>query len=342
MNNEQIRTAARKHLDGLTKPVGSLGKLEDFAVKMAEIQGKVVPESGKMGAFVIAADHGINEAGVSMYPKEVTKQMVANFTQNGAGINVLARHCGFDVFIVDAGIASDIELSQVIGCKVGYGTRNFHETEAMTADQLETCLANGKHLAEKAVADGYKILALGDMGISNTTTAAAMAIAGGLPAESIIDKGTGISSEMLDHKRRVILESVERHAPFSDAKDIMRKVGGFELATMAGFILGLKGKGCACMIDGFPVTAGAYMAWLMDNEVSSYLFAGHKSKVKGHAVMLDAMGLEAIVELDMRLGEGTGAVIGGFLVNLGIKIASEMASFDDAGVSQSTGKEENY
>jgi nicotinate-nucleotide--dimethylbenzimidazole phosphoribosyltransferase len=340
-NTADLQKKMQGHLDNLTKPAGSLGRLEEFSMKMAKIQKKIPPVIEKKAVYVIAGDHGINASGVSMYPSEVTPQMVINFVNGGAGINVLANHCGFDVKAVDAGVAFDFDNNKIIDCKVAKGTKNFHETEAMSAEELEQCLENGKKLARQAVKEGYELTALGDMGISNTTSAAAMVIAAGLDADSIIDKGTGISDELLEIKRQIILESIEKHAPYNGPMDIMRKLGGFELCTMAGFILGLKDTGTACMIDGFPVTSGAYMAYMIDPSVSEYLFAGHMSKVKGHKIMLEKMGLEAIVDFKMRLGEGTGAVIGGFMVELGVKIAGEMASFASAGVTTAE-DEESY
>ncbi len=337
-----ITRQMQEHLDNLTKPVGSLGRLEEFALRMAEIQGNVPPQITRKSVFVFAGDHGVNEAGVSMYPQEVTYQMLRNFTQEGAGINVLARHCGFDVRLIDVGIAREIDFPGVISRKAGWGTKNFHQKPAMDSRELASCLETGRELAEAAALEGCSIAAVGDMGISNTTAASAMVIAAGLDGADIIDRGTGITEEILERKRTVILESVKRRGPFSGPEDILMKVGGFEEAAMAGFILGLKDRGVACVIDGFPVTAGAYMAWLMDREVSSFLFAGHQSKVKGHRVILDAMGLEPIVDFGMRLGEGTGAVIGGFMIDLGVRISREMASFADAQVSTSTGEEENY
>jgi len=338
-SNANLKKKMQEHLDNLTKPVGSLGKLEEYSMKMAMIQKKIPPVIEKKAVYVIAGDHGINSSGVSMFPSEVTPQMVINFVNGGAGINVLANHCGFNVKAVNAGVAADFDNPAIIDCKIAMGTKNFHEQEAMTASELEKCIENGKKLAKKAVEDGYQLTALGDMGISNTSSAAAMAVAAGLDADLIIDKGTGISDELLEKKRQIILESVERHAPYEGPMDIMRKLGGFELCMMAGFILGLKDTGTACVIDGFPVTSGAYMAWLIDSSVSDYLFAGHKSKVKGHRVMLEKMGLEPIVDFNMRLGEGTGAVIGGFMVELGVRIAGEMASFASAGVTNAEDEE---
>ncbi|MDC7125360.1 MAG: nicotinate-nucleotide--dimethylbenzimidazole phosphoribosyltransferase [Spirochaetales bacterium] len=339
---DSIKEKMQQHLDNLTKPIGSLGRLEELSLKLAEIQGKAPPRLEKKACYVFAGDHGINAEGVSMYPQEVTEQMLRNLINGGAGINVLAKHCGFDVFNVDTGIAVDTNSETVIKCRAGNGTNNFLKEEAMSQSQLEKCIENGKKLAEQAYNDGYQLVALGDLGISNTTTAAAMVIAGGLDFDSIVDKGTGITDDMLLTKKRVIKDSVKRHSPFSDPMDVMRKVGGFEQCTMAGFILGLREKGIGCIIDGFPVTAGTYMAWLIDNSVTDFLFAGHRSKVKGHDIILKKMGLKPIADLDMRLGEGTGAVIGGFMIELGVRIAQEMASFESANVSESIAEEDNY
>ncbi|MCK4543052.1 MAG: nicotinate-nucleotide--dimethylbenzimidazole phosphoribosyltransferase [Spirochaetales bacterium] len=336
-----IQKKMRFHLDNLTKPVGSLGVLEEIALKLAEIQKKVPPTIGKKGVFVFAGDHGITDEGVSLYPKEVTFQMVLNFLSGGAAINVLSRSCGFDVSVIDSGVAADFSEGEIIDRKVGYGTANFSKEEAMSQEELTACLSHGKALAEKASEDGYNLVAIGDMGIGNTSSAAALCLAGGL-TNGIIDKGTGISDETLLHKRSIIEAAIEKHSPFQGTEEIMRKVGGFELATITGFILGLKDRKIACVIDGFPVSAAAYMAYLMDNSVTSYLFAGHESKVTGHRRILDTLSLRPIVKLNMRLGEGTGAVIGGFLIELAAKTASEMASFESAGVAKSENLEENY
>lgn len=332
----------QKHLDNLTKPVGSLGDLESFAMKLAIIQRCIPPVIEKKASFVFAGDHGVTEEGVSLYPKEVTYQMVLNFLSGGAGINVLSKYCGYDVYIVNAGVSGKFDDDGVIARKVGHGTRNFVKEPAMSEEQLEQCLQNGKDLAKEAIAKGYDLFALGDMGIGNTTTAAALLIASRLPADDVIDRGTGIDDKMLERKRQVIQKAVSRYAPYKGVRDIMRQLGGFEICTITGFILGLKGQKAACVLDGFPVTTAGYMAWLIDREVKDFLFAGHKSKVKGHAVVLERMGLKPIVDLNMRLGEGTGAVIGGFLISLGAKIAGEMASFESADVSRSEGVEEDY
>ncbi len=339
---KSIAERMQLHLDNLTKPKGSLGDLEDFAKKLANIQGRVPPRVERKICLVFAGDHGIVQEGISLYPREVTTQMVLNFLANGAAINVMAKHCGMDIVIVDAGIAGEIDDSRVINLRVGHGTRNFAEDEAMTEQDLDLCLSHGRELAERIGGQGYDMVCIGDMGIGNTTTAAALLAANGFRVEDVVDRGTGIDDNTLSHKGEVIKASLQKHGPFSEVRDTMRCVGGYEICMIAGFILGLRDRKIACLIDGFPVTTGAYLAWRIDPSVSAFLFAGHKSKVKGHIVTLETMGLEPILDLNMRLGEGTGAVLGGFLVSMGANIACEMASFDSAGVSRSEEDEKDY
>jgi nicotinate-nucleotide--dimethylbenzimidazole phosphoribosyltransferase len=342
---QDVSAAMISHLDGLTKPKGSLGKLEEYCIKLAVVQGRVPPKIEKKAVYVFAGDHGIVDEGVSLYPKEVTYQMVLNFLAGGAAINALASGTGWDVIAVDAGVAHDFppvaelpKAARFIDRKISLGTRNFARQDAMTEDELERALEAGRSLAAEAAKE-YDLVAIGDMGIGNTTTAAALLVASGMTVEEIVDRGTGIDDETVDKKKRVVAEAVASRGPFSSPKDILRALGGYDLAMMTGFILGLEGKGVGCVIDGFPVTSAAYMAFSMRKEVVSYLFAGHRSRVAGHAPVLASMGLQPIVSLDMRLGEGTGAVIGGFIVELGVKAAREMASFAQAKVSEGTDDE---
>ena len=341
-SDPDLRIGMQRHLDNLTKPVGSLGELETLAVRLAEIQGRVPPRIRGNAVFVFAGDHGITAEGVSLYPQEVTRQMVLNFLGGGAAINVLARECGFDLFVVDTGIVEPVSGEGILECRVGAGTVDFLTGPAMSEAQLEHCLANGRRLADMTVERNYDLVAVGDMGIGNTTSAAGLLVAAGFPPGEIVDRGTGIPAKTLDHKRRVIEEAVGRHAPFERPEHVLQRLGGFELATMAGYIGALAGRGVACVIDGFPVTAAAYMALSMDEAVGSYLFAGHRSKVKGHDLVLKKMGLKPIVDFGMRLGEGTGAVMGGWIIGLAAALAGEMASFEGAHVSRSDGVEENY
>jgi nicotinate-nucleotide--dimethylbenzimidazole phosphoribosyltransferase len=212
----------------------------------------------------------------------------------------------------------------------------------MTEGELDSCLNHGRELAARIAREGYDLVCIGDMGIGNTTTAAALLAANGLSLDSVVDRGTGIDDTTLKHKREVISTSLKKHGPFSGVRETLRCVGGYEICMIAGFILGLKDKKIACVIDGFPVTTGAYLAWRIDSSVSAFLFAGHKSKVKGHIVILEAMELEPILDLNMRLGEGTGAALGGFVISMGANIACEMSSFESAGVSRSEGDEKDY
>ena len=348
---KDLKTAMEEHLDDLTKPRGSLGKLETYCVKMAEIQRRVPPEIKKKGIYVFAGDHGIAACGVSLYPQEVTRQMALNILTGGAGINALAGGTGWEITLVDAGIMGDDlppdgDLKAVcpfVRARIGRGTRNSYEEAAMTEAETEQALDRGRKLAEDAADRKFDLTAIGDLGIGNTTTAAAILVAAGFSAEDMVDRGTGIDSAMLENKKRVVREAVKRrNPPQKDGKAILRNLGSFDFAMMAGFILGLENKGIGCVLDGFPVTAAAYMAYLINPQVRNWLFAGHLSKVVGHRPLLSGMGLDPIVDLDMRLGEGTGAVIGGHIVELGVKAAREMASFSSAHVSDAEKAEEKY
>jgi nicotinate-nucleotide--dimethylbenzimidazole phosphoribosyltransferase len=347
---ENIKAAMEAHLDNLTKPRGSLGKLETYCIKMAEIQKQVPPRIEKKGVFVFAGDHGIAAEGVSLYPQEVTRQMVFNILSGGAGINALATGAGWEITLVDAGtlgdeFSPDEELNPVcsfVRARVRGGSRNNYREDAMTPEETEMALDRGKALAWEAADRGLDMTAIGDLGIGNTSTAAAMLIAAGFDAADMVDRGTGIDQTMLDHKRWTVQEAAERRNPPRDGKIILQKLGSPDFAMMAGFILGLEGKGIPCVLDGFPVSSAAYMAYLINPDVRNWLFAGHLSKVAGHLPVLERMGLEPVVQLDMRLGEGTGAVIGGHIIELGVKAACEMASFSRAHITDSEKAEEKY
>jgi nicotinate-nucleotide--dimethylbenzimidazole phosphoribosyltransferase len=352
MWDKTVVTKMQAVLDNLTKPRGSLGKLEEFCIKLAAIQGKAPPEIVKKGVYVFGGDHGIATEGVSLYPQEVSFQMAMNMLLGGAGINALSDATGWEVNVVDSGIIGEFPQDEdlkkqnakhrLIRAKIGAGTKNFYNESAMNEDQLEDALEKGKALANDAIVRGYSMVAIGDLGIGNTSTAAALLIAAGLNADSVIDRGTGIDDKALAHKKRIIKEAVLRRRPVQNPYSIMQELGGFDLAMMTGFIWGLEGKGIACILDGFPVTAAAYMAYMKNNAIIDYIFAGHLSKVSGHRVVLDKMGLSPIVSLDLHLGEGTGAVIGGFMVELAVDCARNMASFDTAEVSGKDAVEQKY
>ena len=313
---------AQKRLDSLTKPRGSLGRLEEFAAKLVAIFENEIPAINKKAVFVFAGDHGIVEEGVSAFPKEVTAQMVYNFLRGGAGINVLARHAGADVIVIDIGVdanLSNINHPNFISRKVVWGTRNFKNEPA-----------------NKYIDQGYNLLATGDMGIGNTTPSSAVCAAiTGQPVKDVVGRGTGINDHILQHKIKVIEEALNKHKPDpSDALDVLSKVGGAEIGAIAGLILGAAEKRIPVVIDGFISTAGALIAYTFDPAVKDYIFAGHLSEEKGHRVMLEYMGLEPILRLNMRLGEGTGAALAMTIIEAGLKIYKEMATFDEAGVSE--------
>jgi nicotinate-nucleotide--dimethylbenzimidazole phosphoribosyltransferase len=337
-----IKTAMENHLNNLTKPLGSLGNLESYCVKLAEIQKRVPPKIDKKGVYLFAGDHGVAAEGVSLYPQEVTRQMVLNILSGGAGINALAGGTGWDVILVDAGVSgsdfpADSEIKPVCSFlreRIRQGSGNCLRESAMSAEETTRAIERGKTLARDAVKQGFDMIAIGDLGIGNTTTASAMLVAAGFSVELVVDRGTGIDNAMLEHKRGVVEEAVRRaNVPPGDSEAILRELGSPDFAMMAGFILGLEGTGVACVLDGFPVTSAAFMAWLINPEISNRLFAGHLSKVAGHKPVLERMGLAPIVNLNMRLGEGTGAVIGGHIVELGVLVARNMASFSEAGIS---------
>jgi nicotinate-nucleotide--dimethylbenzimidazole phosphoribosyltransferase len=335
-----LREDVQNRLDSLTKPKGSLGFLEEIAAKMAMMQGNVIPElPRKKAVYVFAADHGVVAEGVSAYPSDVTPEMVLNMLHGGAAINVLSRHVGSEVHLVDAGVDYDFDDSaDLIRSKVGHGTRDFAVDSAMTSDQASQCIENGRAIARAAITQGVELAAIGDMGIGNTTTATAVAAAFGYDLDAIVDIGTKINDDQLKHKTEVIRKAIALHQPFRDPMDVLGKVGGFCLGEMAGFILEFADHQLPVVLDGYPTTAGALIAWKMNPGVTDYLFAGHRSWVRGHIVILKDMGLRPILDLDMRLGEGTGAVLSFSVIEAAVKIMREMATFEDASIT--TGSEQ--
>lgn len=310
---------------------------------MGLIQGKVIPELPKdKRVFVFAGDHGVAENGVSAYPKEVTYQMVINFLKGNAAINVFSRHVGAKVYVVDAGVDGDFQVNSeyLINAKIGYGTKNFTKGPAMTREQAEICIEYGKNIARKAIEAGADMLAIGDMGIGNTTTSTAIAVALGFEIDEILDIGTPIDEATLRRKRDSVIKGIEINKPNPEEPlDVLHKVGGFCIGEMVGFILEAANRNIPIIIDGFPTTVALLLAHRMNREVLNFTFAGHKSMVKGHNVLLKALGLRPILDLDMRLGEGTGAVLAMSIIEASIKMIREMATFESAGVSKGKDQE---
>lgn len=327
---------ARRRQERLTKPPGSLGRLEELSVQVAGIARDPLPEVRDKVVFTVAGDHGVADEGVSAYPKEVTAQMVANFLGGGAAINVLARCTGARVVVVDAGVAADLPSHPDLrNVKLGYGTKNITLGPAMTREQAEMALDAGIKLVEDERRRGLDILGLGDMGIANTTPSAAVAsVFTGLPPESVTGRGTGIDDVTFSRKVEVVRRAIEINRPDpSDPVDVLAKVGGFEIGVLAGITLGGAFYRVPVVLDGFIATAGALIAYKLCPEVRDYCIAAHLSVEVGHRAMLEHMGLAPLLDLGLRLGEGTGATLGIFLVEASVKVLREMATFEEAGVS---------
>lgn len=334
--DRQMMDITQKRLDSLTKPLGSLGRLEDLAKKVAGITSNEKPKIKNKVIFTMAGDHGVVEEGVSAYPQEVTPQMVLNFINGGAGINVLARHIGTKVVVVDMGVAVDITHPEVINKKVGYGTKNIAKGPAMTKEQAIKSIENGIEVVESQK-EKIDIIGTGDMGIGNTTPSSAIvATITGEEVEKVTGRGTGIRDEIFDNKVRIIKMALKINEPNpEDAIDVLSKVGGFEIGGITGVILASAKNKIPIVIDGFISGAAALLAYKLKPEVKDYMIASHQSVEQGHKILLEYLGLEPLLNLDMRLGEGTGAALGIGLIEAGVKILNEMATFEEANVSKS-------
>jgi len=322
----------QKHLDNLTKPPDSLGRLEELARSFGLMRGSTDLILQKRTIFTFAADHGVSRAGVSAYPREVTAQMVFNFIRGGAAINVLCRHYGIQNVVVDAGVDYDFpEIAGLVSRKVGRGTENFLERPAMTVEQAMQSVEAGINLGQ-----GYDLLGTGDMGIGNTTSSAAIcALFTGLPVEDVVGRGTGVDDDRLRHKTNVIRDALARHKPdASNPVDVLAKVGGFEIGAIAGLILGAASRRIPVVVDGFISGAGAMIATRLEPACRDYLFFSHVSRERGHRRMLEFLDAHPILDLDMCLGEGTGAAIAMDVITAAVRVYNEMATFDSASVSR--------
>ena len=332
-----VRAQAR--LDRLTKPVGSLGRLEELAARYVAMTGEEVPKLPRAAIFTFAADHGVTIEGVSAYPSAVTAQMVLNFLRGGAAINVLAAHVGAEVWVVDIGVAYEFgSLPGLIARKIAHGTRNMLVEPAMTRDECQAALAVGVELAERAVRDGVGLIGTGDMGIGNTTSSAAIvAVMTGQPVQEVTGRGTGVDDRVLAKKITVIERALAFHRP--DPRDpvaVLSAVGGLEIAGLAGLILGAASHRVPVVLDGFIAGAAALIAAGLQPLCRDYLIASHLSVERGHQAALKTLALKPLFDLDLRLGEGTGACLGFHLVQAAVKILTQMATFDEAGVSERT------
>jgi nicotinate-nucleotide--dimethylbenzimidazole phosphoribosyltransferase len=328
--------AARSRQDTLTKPLGSLGRLEDISIQVAGITGLALPRITKKSVLVMAGDHGVVDDGVSAYPQDVTPQMVLNFLHGGAAINAFARQARARVVVVDMGVGADLPAQpNLIVRKVGRGTANLARGAAMTRSQAVESILSGAEIAEAEITQGVDLLATGDMGIGNTTPSAAIAVVlGGRTVEETAGAGTGVDDAGLQRKRSAIRRGLEVNQPDArDGLDVLAKVGGFEIGGLAGVILAAAANRKPVIIDGFISTAAAMIAVSLAPAARDYLIAGHVSEERGHRAMLEWLHLQPLLDLNMRLGEGTGAALAMDLVEAACRALTEMATFGEAGVS---------
>jgi nicotinate-nucleotide--dimethylbenzimidazole phosphoribosyltransferase len=331
---------AQTRLDRLTKPLGSLGQLEEMAKRYVAIVEEVNPRIQQKFIYTFAGDHGVVAEGVSAYPKEVTPQMVYNFLRKGAAINVLAGHVGAKVVVVDIGVDHEFEpLEGLIIRKVARGTGNLARGPAMSRTQALQAISVGLEMADQARAQKADLVGTGDMGIGNTTPSSAiLASMAGLPVSLVTHRGTGIDDATLMRKIQIIEEAIETNKPDpQDPLDVLAKVGGFEIAGIAGLIIGCAAHRIPVVVDGFISTAAAMIAVALNNRIKEYLFASHQSVEVGHQFMWEYIGQKPILNLSMRLGEGTGAALAMFIIEAAVKILNEMATFTEAGVSEIKG-----
>jgi nicotinate-nucleotide--dimethylbenzimidazole phosphoribosyltransferase len=334
--NETAMAVAKARQDTLTKPPGSLGRLEELSIQLAGISGKDLPTIKDKVIITMAGDHGVVAEGVSAFPQEVTPQMVLNFLHGGAAINVLARHVGARITIVDMGVAADMEPHPALVVKkIAHGTANMTKGPAMTREQAEGAILAGVEVVEAEIEKGLDIVGTGDMGIGNTTPSAAIAaVLTGIEPAKLAGRGTGVDDAGLKRKIDAIERALAVNKPNpKDGLDVLSKVGGFEIGGLVGVILGAAANHKPIMVDGFISTAAAMIAVTIAPSARPYLISAHRSQEYGHSQMVEWLGLKPLVDLDFRLGEGTGAALGISFAEAACKILAEMATFTEAGVS---------
>jgi len=334
--NPHLADQIQRRLDQLTKPPGSLGRLEEIALQYGLIHGRSELEPPPKTLFVFCADHGISEEPVSAYPREVTAQMVRNFLSGGAAINSLCRHYGIDPLIIDMGVDADFGRQEgLVDRKIARGTRSFLRSPAMTRDQAERSVETGVRMAHSAAALAYGLAGVGEMGIGNTTSASAVlaALSGCNPIETV-GPGTGLGPEQIQHKAEVISQAIEQRRPDAeDPLDVLTALGGFEIGGMTGFLLGAAAARLPVVVDGFIAGVAALLAVRLAPAAAGALFFGHASAEPGHRVLLELLGQKPLLKLEMRLGEGTGSALAMSLIEASIRLYREMATFASAQVS---------
>lgn len=334
-----LESEIRSHIDNLTKPIGSLGRLEDLAAHYCLITHTLKPSLGKKRIFTFAGDHGVAEEGVSAFPKKVTSQMVRNMLDGGAAVNVLAKHVGAEIYVIDIGVDDPLENAPgLIRRKIRAGTNNIAKGPAMTEEEAVRALEIGIDLVKEAHIQNVALIGTGEMGIANTTPSSALfAALIPSPAEEVTGRGTGIDDLALAKKIRIIKQALDINKNrLSDPLSTLAALGGFEIAGLCGVILGAASCRIPVIVDGFISTAGALVAGKICPLVKEYLFFSHLSDEAGHKKFFECFGVEPLLNLRMRLGEGTGAALAMSLIEVAVKIYNEMATFNSANISGKT------
>lgn len=333
--DQSAMESAKLHISNLTVPPGSLGKLEAMALQLAGITGNIKPSFDRREVIIMAGDHGVCDEGVSAFPQEVTPQMIHNFLAGGAAVNVLARQAGAEVVCVDIGVNSELSHPELLSHKIRYGTANMAQGPAMSYDEAMQSILVGVKVVEDAVNRGVQLFITGEMGIGNTTASSAVICAlSDIPVRDAVGRGTGIDDSRLQHKISVVERALEVNAPDPhDPIDVLAKVGGLEIGGLVGVILGAAVHGCPVIIDGFISSAAALLAKEICPVAADYMIVSHASHEQGHRRLLNELNLRPVLELDLRIGEGTGGVLCLHLVDAACRIVSEMATFESAGIS---------
>jgi len=332
--DKEAMKKSRARVDNLIKPKGSLGKLEEIVVRLAGMTGDIFPRVDNRAVIIMAGDHGVYEEGVAPDPQIITALQTCNFPKGITGVCALAKQARADVITVDVGVAADIDEPRVINRKIRYGTDNMAKGPAMTREEAIKALEVGIEIANTEIKKGRNLLTTGEMGIGNTTPSAAIvSVLGGYDPHEIAGRGAGLPIEKLTHKANVIRRAIEVNKPDrKDGIDVLAKVGGFEIGGMAGVMLAGAANRVPVVVDGFIATAAALLACTIEPKVKNYLFASHSSMEKGAAKASELLGLKPMLDMDMRLGEGTGAVLTFNIIESAVYMNNEMITFEEAGI----------
>lgn len=334
--DETIKTELQTKIDNLTKPKGSLGMLEKLALQIGWIQQSLSPELRKPHNIIFAADHGIVEEGVSLSPKEITWQQISNFLHGGAGINFLCRQHGFTLKIVDAGVDFDFPADKgIIDMKVRKGTRSYLHEAAMTHEEMELCLERGAQVVKDCHAEGCNVISFGEMGIANTSSSSLwMSCLAGIPLDKCVGAGCGLDNEGIRHKYNVLRQALDNYQGDHSPEDIIRYFGGYEMVMAVGGMLQAAELNMIILIDGFIMTNCLLAASKLYPEVLSYAIFGHQGDESGHKLVLEALAAEPLLHLNLRLGEGTGAICAYPIVDSAVRMINEMDNFANASITK--------